>query len=93
MTKKLLFATHSYRYLEAAFLATGDFDGGKLEQRPFPDGEIYRRLIGRIERPLLARVLRHTGGNQIKAAAMLGINRNTLRKKIGDLGIEMTAKT
>jgi two-component system nitrogen regulation response regulator GlnG len=57
------------------------------------ESEIYRHLIGRVERPLLARVLRHTGGNQIKAAAMLGINRNTLRKKIGDLGIEMAAKT
>ena len=43
--KKLLFAIRSYAYLEDAFLATGDFDRGSLEQRPFPDGEIYRRLI------------------------------------------------
>lgn len=43
--KKLLFTISSYTYLEASFLATGDFDAGQLEQRPFPDGEIYRRVI------------------------------------------------
>jgi ribose-phosphate pyrophosphokinase len=42
---KLLFSTSSYRYLEPAFLQTGDFDPGRLENRPFPDGEIYRRLV------------------------------------------------
>jgi ribose-phosphate pyrophosphokinase len=43
--KKILFTTSAYRYLESAFLATGDFDRGELEQRPFPDGEIYRRVV------------------------------------------------
>jgi two-component system nitrogen regulation response regulator GlnG len=46
-------------------------------------------MIGAVERPLLATVLRHTEGNQIKAAALLGINRNTLRKKIGELGVNL----
>ncbi|MCS5637868.1 MAG: sigma-54 dependent transcriptional regulator, partial [Myxococcota bacterium] len=36
-------------------------------------GELHRRMIGAVERPLLATVLRHTEGNQIKAAALLGI--------------------
>jgi two-component system nitrogen regulation response regulator GlnG len=50
-------------------------------------GEIYRAWLERVERPLLETVLSHTDGNQIRAAALLGINRNTLRKKITDLGI------
>jgi two-component system nitrogen regulation response regulator GlnG len=52
-------------------------------------GDIYRNLLERVERPLLTSVLSHTDGNQIRAAALLGINRNTLRKKIVDLGIEV----
>ena len=51
--------------------------------------ELYRNLVAKVERPLLARVLLHTQGNQIKAASILGINRNTLRKKIVDLGIDI----
>jgi len=58
-----------------------------------PDsGDLHRRTIGAVERPLLATVLRHTEGNQIKAAALLGINRNTLRKKISELEIELGDK-
>jgi len=49
--------------------------------------ELHRQLIERVERPLLAAVLQHTGGNQIRAAALLGINRNTLRKKISELDV------
>jgi two-component system nitrogen regulation response regulator GlnG len=51
--------------------------------------EIYRSTIERVERPLLESVLARTEGNQIRAAALLGINRNTLRKKIADLGISI----
>ena len=54
--------------------------------------DIHRTVLERIERPLIDTVLRHTGGNQIKAAALLGINRNTLRKKIGDLGIDLPGR-
>jgi len=55
-------------------------------------GDIYRNVLERVERPLLSSVLSHTEGNQIRAAALLGINRNTLRKKIVDLGIEVPGR-
>jgi two-component system nitrogen regulation response regulator GlnG len=51
--------------------------------------DVYQQIQQRVERPLLAAVLDRTQGNQIRAAAMLGINRNTLRKKITELGIEL----
>ena len=51
--------------------------------------EVYRTLMDRVERPLLETVLARTDGNQIKAAGLLGINRNTLRKKIVDLGLRV----
>jgi Fis family transcriptional regulator, factor for inversion stimulation protein len=44
-------------------------------------------LINAIERPLITRALQETKGNQIQAAELLGLNRNTLRKKIHDLHI------
>jgi two-component system nitrogen regulation response regulator GlnG len=50
---------------------------------------VYQRIQQRVEKPLLEVVLDRTRGNQIRAAAMLGINRNTLRKKITELGIEL----
>ncbi len=43
---------------------------------------IYDMVIAEVERPLLEIVMRHVKSNQSKAAAMLGINRNTLRKKL-----------
>jgi two-component system nitrogen regulation response regulator GlnG len=49
--------------------------------------DIYDRVIAEVERPLIQMTLAATRGNQIKAAAMLGLNRNTLRKKIRDLEI------
>jgi len=58
---------------------------------PNPE-DIHRALLERVERPLLEAVLRYTDGNQIRAAALLGINRNTLRKKIGDLGITLPGR-
>ncbi len=49
--------------------------------------DIYEQVLAEVERPLIQMTLAATRGNQIKAAAMLGLNRNTLRKKIRDLDI------
>jgi two-component system nitrogen regulation response regulator GlnG len=53
---------------------------------------LYRQILERVERPLLETVLARTDGNQIRAAALLGMNRNTLRKKIVDLGIQLPGR-
>ena len=52
-------------------------------------GDVYAMVLEQVERPLIRFVLEKTRGNQVKAADILGINRNTLRKKIQDLGIEV----
>ncbi len=52
-------------------------------------GDIYDRVLEQIERPLIRITLEKTRGNQVRAADILGINRNTLRKKIGELGISI----
>ena len=55
-----------------------------------PDSEgLHGCILERVERPLLEAVLRETEGNQIRAAARLGINRNTLRKKIAELSVRL----
>ncbi|MCP9223260.1 sigma-54 dependent transcriptional regulator [Erythrobacter sp. LQ02-29] len=55
------------------------------------DGTLYRAALATFERPLFEYALRKTGGNQLRAAEMLGINRNTLRKRLSDLGISAEA--
>jgi DNA-binding protein Fis len=47
----------------------------------FPD-DLHEMIIAKVERPLLNQILRRVGGNQVHASRILGINRNTLRKKI-----------
>src|SRR5438093_734807 len=49
---------------------------------------LYDLILGLVEKPLLRAVLRETGGNQVRAAQILGINRNTLRKKLIEHGID-----
>jgi two-component system nitrogen regulation response regulator GlnG len=51
------------------------------------EGDLYRQAVGAVEGPLLRLVLARTGGNQLQAARLLGINRNTLRKKLREAGI------
>jgi two-component system nitrogen regulation response regulator GlnG len=51
-------------------------------------GDIYSMVLQRVEKPLITLVLKKTDGNQVRAASLLGINRNTLRKKIKELGIK-----
>jgi two-component system nitrogen regulation response regulator GlnG len=53
-----------------------------------PSGAIYHRALAAFEKPLIEHALGRTGGNQLRAAQLLGINRNTLRKRIGELGLE-----
>jgi len=50
-------------------------------------GRLYRSVMARVERPLLRQALELAGGNQLKAARLLGINRNTLRKRLRQLGL------
>lgn len=56
------------------------------------DGEtphaLYDLVLNCIEKPLLEYIMHHAGGNQSKAAEILGLNRNTLRKKIQQYNIE-----
>ena len=58
----------------------------------YPVHDLYDKVLARVERPLFDLVLAHTGGNQLKAAEILGLNRNTLRKKLAALGIDQTKK-
>jgi len=56
--------------------------------REHASANLYDLMIGLVEKPLLRAVLRETGGNQVRAAQILGINRNTLRKKLVEHGID-----
>ncbi len=51
-----------------------------------PSG-LYKQIMCEIERSVIKETLRATRGNQVKASEILGINRNTLRKKMQDLGL------
>ena len=68
------------RYLAGHFAGYG---------RELPPPGLYDRILQHVERPLLMAALAATRGNQIRAAALLGLNRNTLRKKIRDLDIQV----
>jgi two-component system, NtrC family, nitrogen regulation response regulator GlnG len=50
---------------------------------------VYREAMAVMERPLLQHALSLTGGNQLRAARLLGVNRNTLRKRCRDLGLDV----
>ena len=60
------------------------------DNRPAP-GAVYNTALAAFERPLFEAVLRQTSGNQLRAAQVLGINRNTLRKRLSDLTIDPEA--
>jgi two-component system nitrogen regulation response regulator GlnG len=61
---------------------------GWLAANDPPVGTVYDSALAAFERPLFTAVLRQTGGNQLRAARLLGINRNTLRKRLTELKIE-----
>jgi Fis family transcriptional regulator, factor for inversion stimulation protein len=52
-----------------------------------PPHAIYDMVLGCIEKPMLEYILHKVGGNQSKAAEVLGLNRNTLRKKMAEYGL------
>ena len=64
-----------------------DLHGSQL-----PPNGVYQRILKEVEFPLITIALDATGGNQAKCANLLGINRNTLRKKISELDIQVTRR-
>ncbi|MCX5494102.1 nitrogen regulation protein NR(I) [Kaistia dalseonensis] len=68
------------RHLAAYFQGFGD---------ALPPPGLYHRILREVEYPLISTALAATRGNQIKAAELLGVNRNTLRKKIRDLDVQV----
>lgn len=72
-----------HRHLRRYF----DFHGGQL-----PPPGLYQRILREVEAPLIEIALDATAGNQARCADLLGINRNTLRKKINELDIRVTRR-
>ena len=64
----------------------------KTEPRALDDGSLYDRVIGEVEKPLIEAMLARHGGNQLRAARAIGLNRNTLRKRLDVLGIHPLAR-
>ncbi len=60
----------------------------KAHPHGLPASGLYDRILREVERPLLALSLQATRGNQIRAAELLGLNRNTLRKKLRELDLQ-----
>ncbi len=50
-------------------------------------GNLYTFFMGKFEKTFLTQIMRHTGGNQMQASRLLGMNRNTLRKRLRAYGI------
>lgn len=63
-----------------------------LLDKMLPDGQVHEKLIGILERALITAGLRKAKGNQLKTADLLGINRNTLRKKITELKVDRRSR-
>ncbi|WAT18329.1 sigma-54 dependent transcriptional regulator [Aurantiacibacter sp. MUD11] len=59
-----------------------------LERSEFADGDLYHGALAELEKPVFRHALAKTSGNQVRAAQLLGINRNTLRKRLSELDID-----
>jgi len=68
-------------YIVGQIAQSGSCDKGGKE-------DLYHQIISTVEKSLIRAALKHADSTQVKAAQLLGINRNTLRKKIKELGIE-----
>jgi two-component system nitrogen regulation response regulator GlnG len=79
-TEQLSLEAAVERHLQRYFAGYGD---------TLPPAGLHARIMEEVERPLLLAVLAATNGNQIKAADLLGLNRNTVRKKVRDLGVSV----
>ena len=66
---------------------------GFLAAEPPGEGQLYDAALAAFERPLFAHALAATGGNQLRAARLLGINRNTLRKRLVELEMAGTQRS
>ncbi|MEZ5753002.1 MAG: response regulator [Paracoccaceae bacterium] len=64
----------------------------ELHGAELPPPGVYQRIMREVEAPLLDIALEYTGGNQARCADLLGINRNTLRKKTNELDISVTRR-
>jgi two-component system nitrogen regulation response regulator GlnG len=77
-------AVSAERHLARYFAQFGD---------DLPPPGLYHRILRDVEYPLISAALAATRGNQIKAAELLGVNRNTLRKKVRDLDVHVIRST
>lgn len=64
---------------------------GEMDEKN--NGHLHQLIMGGVEKPLVEIVLKETAGNQTQAANILGINRNTLRKKIAEYKIKCNNQT
>lgn len=63
-----------------------------LHGTDLPPAGLHARVLAEVERPLLELALIATGGNQLRCTELLGLNRNTLRKKLAEHNIEVTRR-
>ena len=87
-TKEAIDSQTSYGETETAERKTEELVRMMVENSDFSLHNVHEEVIGKVEKQLIKTILAKTDGNMKQAAAILGINRNTLSKKINDLGIE-----
>ena len=93
---------NEFKYIEKNFLDSWKINfnqiiskniRGYLNHSNKVNAGIYYRLLREFERPLIIEILKYTNNNQLLSSELLGINRNTLRKKMSDYEIEIIKKS